>query len=586
MFTTMTAKFPAGIDWPATLALASVAGVYLWLAFGVLPPGGYWMPDTGVKRIQAANVRFNPAPDLTIDYPGQWLDPDFKFLPFAHNFYFIWQGRVHFSQPFYVAFMGRPFIRLMGDYGERVVPLLAGLVSVYLTGRLAQILGVRPVWPSVLLAGFATPLIFYSLSFWEHTLAAALGLGALALVLRPAGAPPWPLRVYLVSGLLAGLGGVVRKEIMFFALALGVVLALNAVREAAPYRRRASSGLAAWSSACVCVFVVYLLASYLNSGHPVPPEFRIAAPPSFTPRAYLLVHGWTGLADFLFDPRFGRAGTWLMITVGVYWLAGLWPRPAALRTAMQVGALAVLCLGVGSFMWGQSASPYLRGVFSASPWLVLGLRPQAGERRLARDLSLTALGFLGLAILSLGLLTTAGAGHGGGEWGARFFLTVFPLGAPLAASSLQTIWERAAQGWLARLRLALALALVGLSLAIQGLGLIGLRAGFASSLELRWAILALPETQVVTNQVWLASRVPKVYLSKEVSRLDAREDWVAWVQAADARGVRRFAFVSSGLPDEAVLAAAAPPGTQIKVIETRRLDEGFFATRLEITPSP
>jgi len=54
----------------------------------------------------------------------------------------------------------------------------------------------------------------------------------------------------------------------------------------------------------VCVFGVYLLASYLNSGHPVPPEFRIAAPPSFTPRAYLLVHGWTGLADFLFDAVF------------------------------------------------------------------------------------------------------------------------------------------------------------------------------------------------------------------------------------------------------------------------------------------
>ena len=569
----------AKTDWRMALALGAVSGVYVWLAFGWLPAGGYWLPDTGMKRIQAANVRFTPALDLTIDYPGQALDPGFKFLPFTRNFYFIWGERVHFAQPFAIALLSRPFILLGGDYGERVAPLLAGLVSVCLTARLAQALGAPAAWLSVLLAGLATPLLFYSLNFWEHTLAVALGLGALVLVLRPAHSPPPSARQFVLSGLLMGLAGVVRKELILCAFAAGLALAVMAVA------RRRWRGLAAWWGVCAGVFGLYLLASYLNSGHPVPPEFRISAVPGFTAHAYLRVKGWGGVADFVFDPRYGAWGVWLLAALGVYGLARLGPR-AWLREGLQIVALAALGLGVGVFIWRESATPYLRGIFSASPVLALGLAARVEDRRLARALALTAGGFWALAILALGFLTAAGAIHGAGEWGSRFLLILFPLGAPFAASGLQAIRDRAARGVLARLHWIAALALVALSLLIQALGVARLREGNVTSLALRQAILALPERQVVTNQIWLAPRLPEVYLSKEVFRLDTREEWAEWVRAAYAQGVRRFVFASSGLPDPALLAAAAPPGTRIAIVEVRDIGGDFYVTRLEILSTP
>ena len=61
-----------------TAALSLAAGVYIWLAFFYLPPGVYWSPDIGYKRLQAENVRFTPWLDLTIDYPGARTDPGRK----------------------------------------------------------------------------------------------------------------------------------------------------------------------------------------------------------------------------------------------------------------------------------------------------------------------------------------------------------------------------------------------------------------------------------------------------------------------------------------------------------------------------
>jgi hypothetical protein len=570
-----------------------VVGIYCWLAFAYLPTGAHWTPDTGIKRLQADSLRFHPWLDLTIHYPGRWIDPDLSFLPFGRNFHYVWQGEVYFAQPPIVAILGKPFILVLGDTGERVMPLLAGLASVYLVAVLMGRLHLRPAWAGVLVAGLATPLLFYSLHFWEHTLAAALGLGAVVLVVNPAGAPS--RRSLILSGLLAGMAAAVRKEMLFFALCLGVVLACrdrlavqgNAVSGGRGRQRGAWRGLVLWALANVFVLSLYDLIVYLNSGNALPPELRISVTPGLTPRSYLFVHGPSTLADFVFDFRYNREGMLgnaLLIVVLAYWLAGWLPFERA-REAVRVTALAALGAGVAYFTWRLPVGNGLYGLLSASPFLAVSLlRPQAVTPA-RQAIGLVALGFFALGALGLGLLTPAGPGVVGLEWGARYALAAFPLGVPLALQSLQTLWGRAAHSGLARLHLALALGLVGLSVWIQVLGVREARASIAGGLVVRSGLLALPEAQLVTDLSWLPVRTPEAYAAKEIFQAETPDELSRWVEAAFAVGVRRFAYVSFGALSEDALAAAAPDGTRLVIVETRRLSTRLNLTRLAIVPS-
>jgi hypothetical protein len=561
--------------WPTALALALTAGVYLYLAFGYLPPGVYWSPDIGYKRIQAENVRFTPWLDVSIDYPGQRLDPDFRFVPFRHTFYYVWQGRIHFAPPPIVAVLARPFVSLMGDAGERVVPMLAGLVCAWLAARLMKTHGIQPEWAGALLAGLATPMLIYSLFLWEHILGVALGLGALALAFDLSGARPrWQ---WVLGGLLVGLAASVRKELMLFAPLAGMTLALRTFRS--PGRNRVLH-LALWAGACLIAPGVYLAHAYLHSGQIVPPELRISVRPEFTPQAYFLRLGPRALADFVFDPQFGWLGDLLLIAASAYWLATLGPR-TRLREAIQVGALAALGIGVWNAAQRLGPAGGLIGLLSACPFFVLGLE---GDGR-ARGLRRIALGFYALVVINLGLFTPAGPYQTGLEWGTRFALIVFPLGAPLAVNGLRAVWERAKASRLARAHLTLALLLIGLSVFIQLLGLSRFRAP-AVRAEGRDALLALPEPQVLTNLWWLTAAAPRLYLAKEVFFVNSEADLRDWLSIAHAHGVREFAFVGYVPLTQTSASAAAPAGTSAAVLETRTLANQMIVTRVRLDPAP
>src|SRR3990172_1732792 len=394
MLTTKAKKFWPIADWPTILALGGVAGVYLWLAFGVLPAGGYWSVDNGYKRIQADNIRFTPWLDLSIDYPGRRLDPSLRYVPFGLLFHYVWRGEIHLTQSPAIAIVGKPFTEWLGGRGELVVPMLSGLVSLWLTSKVMRKLDAHPAWIGVLLTGLATPLIFYSLNFWEHTLGVALGLGAVALALEEAEQPPvW--RNYWLSGALAALAGGVRKELLMLALMLGSVLAFDVLK-----RRRGVRYLALWAGGCAAVLVILEAFSYINSGNIIPPELRVSVTPQYTPRAYILVHGAGSIAHFLFGPTSGWIGHWLTIALGAYGLAQ-WIASAPLRGAIQGMALAALGLGTWGLAQQYARDGNVYGVLNVSPFLALGFAPgamNASESWLARLQFLAGLGMIGVSV--------------------------------------------------------------------------------------------------------------------------------------------------------------------------------------------
>jgi hypothetical protein len=435
------------------------------------------------------------------------------------------------------------------------------------------------VWAGIVIAALATPVMIYSLFLWEHILAVMLSLGAMVLALQRPEArsrPDW-----ILGGLLAGLAASTRKELMLFALVLGAALALEHVQNGNWRRWRAWTGLASWAAAALCMLGLYELFSYLNSGNLVPPEFRISVAPEYTSHAYLLVNGVSGLSDFIFDPQFGWRGDVMLLAVIAYWAAsrGLRGRP---REAIQMAALTVLLAGEWDGVQHLSLASGLVGVLSASPILILGLGDGSAATRKLRWI---AFGFYGLVLLNLGLLTASGPYQTGLEWGSRFALIVFPLGVPPVLNGLKAVRERAALSWLARAHLALALMLIGLSVLIQLWG-VSKTSAPAVGPESREALLAVPEEQVLTNLWWLSAAAPRLYLAKEMFFINSEADLRAWMSAAYPLEVRGFAFVSYVPLTESIAVTLAPPGTQVRVVETQRLSNTMLVTHVELLPAP
>jgi len=567
----------------AVVAFMCVAIVYSALAFACLPTGAQWSPDTGLRRLQAQNVRFTPWPELDLPYPGQWLDPALKFVPLAPPVRFQQDGQIFLTPPAAIAILSQPFIRRWGDAGERVVPVLAGLLSVALTAFLVRRWTDRPAWLGVCAAGLATPLLFYSLNFWEHTLAVALGLGAVALAF---GAETPSRGALALSGVLTGLAVAAREEMILLG-AITLILML--------WRGRHELRSAAlWTAAWIATLSLWRL---MNGGL-LPAHLRFNLLTGPLAHAYLLQHPWSGLADFLFTPQHRALSGASFGALIALWLISRRPL-SPLRSVGQ--ALAMTALGVSAACMAAQAQPGfgLFGLLSVSPWLVCALAspPAAGaspEREVRRsgegvpEAGVRALGpgiFL-LYVLSLGLLTPVGPLHSALEWGARLALIVFPLLTPFALRGLHGLWiETRRSRWAWQPFLA-ALGLMGISLGIQARGVAILQSSLTAGQALREAILELPERQVLTGLLLIPMRVPETYAAKELYYVETPETAREWLQAAAAHGVTRFAYVGYRMLDQTGWEAIRPAGKRVLILSAESLGDGIIVMRLALEPGP
>lgn len=165
-------------------SLAAIAACWLFL-----PHDAFFSGDAGVKLIQAENLIAKRYSDLSLDYNGRDIDPNSDISPFLlkPNLY-IKDGKNYSIFPVLFPFLSSFAYAAAGYRGLYALPLLstAGiLVLVYLLSR--RFMGSSLAIASMLAAVFATPLIFYALTFWEHNAAVFLVMLSLVLFLRGRG---------------------------------------------------------------------------------------------------------------------------------------------------------------------------------------------------------------------------------------------------------------------------------------------------------------------------------------------------------------------------------------------------------------
>jgi hypothetical protein len=442
-----------------------------------LPPAGFFSADSGPKYWQCLAFAEGEGRPRGFDYPARELDPQLRHIP---PFTAPVGERLVSIYPVLFPVLAAIPQRALGDSALGLVPWLAALLAAWVTGRMASALrGETVTWPAAVAALAATPLAFYALTFWEHSLASAMTVAGLLLVVEVEGTRPGDGWRWVLLGLLVGLGAWVRTEVVFLA----PVLLLAVVWIGRPAARRAAIVMAG-------------LAAGLGAGAVV----QAAALGRWLPLHVSYHVDWSSPAQSLFASRLPS----LLHFVAPHWSCGLaatvWLAALAVvvtrggsksRAGMVLGMAAVVAsiaaaTVVPAARWLAGARPTEAFPVSApaATWVVLSALPLllwGQPREVLRDRRRWLLAAVaGWSVASMFVARPVRSL----EWGSRLFLPAVLMLLALMASL------PVAEGARRRLRRAAVVTAVGTAVVVQVMGLVLLRHGASSHQRITTELLA------------------------------------------------------------------------------------------------
>ncbi len=491
-----------------------------------LPRDTFWVTDEGNRFIQVQSLARGRVEAPRVEYPGRVFDRELRFLPDGGMHFLRRHGTVVPYYPPYFPWLAVSLVQALGCWGLWVLPLAAAAGSLVVFGLMLGELGVeRWRWVGVLTLGVGSPLLFYGLTFWEHSTDVLLVLGGLTLLLAGMRRQRWTS--VLLAGVLLGLSTVLREEgylVMTAALAAAVVV----------WRRFRPAALIAAGWLIVMLPTWLLQQTMFGSwlGFHASIYDHMAGSRGFVPRILEeLQDAWFYLARLSPEP-------WLAVILCLPLIVLVaaprsW-RPAALWATVVSAAVAAGLAITAPAAFARVLDTQVLLLHVPLLAIVLALAvPLWLDGAPARFALLIVAVFTALAVIPLHRHDV------GMIWGPRHFLPVIPLILALAMLTAERV-----HGCLGArsLRLAVgALVIVSVALQIQGLHLLALKR-FASQ-RLVATLQESGREPVVSDAFWLAEDAAALYYTRPFFFVYSDVDLVQLMNRLEGAGLRRLVVV-------------------------------------------
>jgi hypothetical protein len=505
-------------------------------------PETFWSPDEGAKFLQMNNLRWKGGLEHDIVYAGLSLDPEFRLAPTIDSRGLL-ESRgdqlVFRRVPIFPLLSLLPY-RLLGAPGLILLPALFGAIIALIAPRLVESGERHPVvW---FLIALGSPILIYSILFWEHPLATALDLLAVWLAFqnleRQTDNERQARRRTFGIGILLSAGVLLRLETVIFALAF-----LSAYGILVKHRRMR----VIWSGGMVITTVLLnFVLHHILFGDPVPGD----ATDLYAPFHYLSTAGWRAVQDLLVGPvadesvQLGWRGTVWTVGACVALLVSFARKPGSLLRILQILSLVLTILVASSFLYSNEPYRSAHGLLFSTPWVLLGLcripRVWQNGSRPARIIGLTII--LGLAGYVIGLLfLRSSSPQGGLEWGSRYFLSFFPLLAIMVG------WRsprgfRSNGGWSGAILAAMLF--LGLGFQIRGLLTIHHDKQLSAALNQELEEAAAAGYTLSSDLWWLPLSAAPIYIDEAIFVFDYEPAKEFWLNLSSTGQVSKFALVT------------------------------------------
>ncbi len=555
---------------PAWALPAAIVGLVYIVCFLMLPSPGLWINDNGAKLIQVQSIIQGHYRDYSIPWPGAALDPSFRYNPIPAPIGEVRDGRLYvtYSQPFAVV-SSIPY-RLFGFRGLGLLPLVCGLLLLPAVAMLAELTGASRGGQrlAVFIAGLGTPVWFYSLTFWEHTPAACLGVWSLVLLLRHL--RDGKFRSLAWSAVLVALSVFLRADMLLVAAALLALLVM------APRATARTIGL--YLLAVALTLMPLLIFQWRALGDPFGLHLAAHSPFAGGLGGYLAGRG-TVIREILFS---AHANPWLSAILAAPFLLLFFLSPRLRQARLDgIGPLvAILGFAAGvAILLGQagSASPmwglvHANGLFAASAVLILAFLRTADDSAVSGWTAPDGATYLWRFLLMyvLAYVAFSPTSSTGIHWGCRFLLPVYPIMAAMTGPVIMRV--ASSPGQRRRLSVGAVAAALALSFAAQVYSVQLLVRRTAFSARLNEAVAERPERIIVVNGWFLPQDLAPNFHGKQIFLVQRPEDWDALPEALGSSRADR------------VLLITWPHGAAPRSPDTITLDDGMGFISVDIGP--
>jgi hypothetical protein len=505
---------------------AFVFFVFYFLAV-LKPTGIFWSLDEGGKWIYMENVLRTGNPRAPLIYPGQSLDSDLESVAL---YYYARTGRHLFTWwPVGLSLITLPFYRVMGWAGLFLLPALAGAIIVYFSGKITETLShhsKNTVRVIAIIVAFATPVAFYSTTFWEHTLSVACVLITLYCLLV---SMERTTHVALVVGGVAGsLATFFRLESGLIILGMGLTFFIFEWKRAIPF---AISGLVTTSA--------WVVGNMWITGHPFSSSMEsIQAGSSFIALksvglrfvSYALFNSPTIGAFDLGDKLLFFAT--LLAVMG--FILGLYRRTIMLSVIASAGVTAIC----GYVLLQPSLYRSVHGFVLISPFVLMSSWVIGAQAWRANKKFWTICG-VGVFVFMVGYIMRAWVSAGGLQWGPRYMLALYPIMVIAGVVGIQKIVLQVSARQKTLVLAAASLAvLVGIGFETRGYITMYLTMDLY---EKSAATLRTLKNQVIkTECTWMPMVIPDLYWNGNIF---TNTDSEMWVKNVRKRGLDSYLFV-------------------------------------------
>jgi hypothetical protein len=488
-----------------TAVLIAIVG--LWSLSAGLPAGAFFSGDPGLKLIAATNTIAHPTRPFDIDLPriGD------KTVPWVDPMIFVHEQHGHALQSPLFPVLSAPLIAAFGLRGAYVLPALGFLLSLVFVDAMRRSLA--PGTSFLILASIAigaNPLLFYSLEYWEHSLAVALLAGSTAAAVSADGQTPRAGRL-VISGALGGLSVLLRPEAIWYVAGMAIFVGPRY--------------WTAFGSGAALIIVPFAAANVIHFGNPAGPHATANLAPL--------------TVDFL-SARRQRIDTWLsprplLAAAGLLLMAIAWLTHAVLelrtrQVAALLGAVAVAIAAALRMVPRES-------IWQAFPLVLLALLPVSGSSDRLRRLYL-------LALVSVGGVILTATHDGGAQWGPRFLLVSVP---PLIVLGACGATDAVGEGRWRALRIALVALILVAGVATSRAAyreLRGAKRSYARAV-MATAEMAAPGTHIVTNVWYLDQIAATLHDSRFFLYVPDRESAARALDELSRANVHHLVLVSS-----------------------------------------
>ena len=581
-------------SWP----IVAVAVFYL-VAVALLPLDGIWINDVGNRIIQLKGIVATGYSDYSLRWEGRAVDPDLDYAPVVYPFAVVRNDKLFSVYSPLLATVASPFFRAFGYPGLYVLPLGASLLMLVGLGRIVGELGggARARALTVLIAGLATPIWFYSLTFWEHTIAVCCCVWGVLCLLRFLGAGTRsPL---VAAAAISALAIYFRPELYTFSFVLFVTILAR--DPSGSLSRRAGSAVI-FGLVTLATLVPLWIFQWATMGKPF--GFHIGTLMGSTSGMLAHLRSRPLMFFSLFCLSSTGIASSIALTAPFLVLFFARPRVPARRFGLALSLCGVAAIALPAVLLGTLRAAALSPVgivgstnslFPTAPVLMLGLialkrrsdrdgadlevsaaaKPASADHLNAR--SIDTLWFVTIVYALVYWLAAPEITQWGIHWGNRYLLVLYPLLAVPCAMNLAG-WRGTVSAWSRRRVLvsrvilgALVIASVGAQ--VWSITILDRKMDFSSRFNNE--VRKRPEQAVVGTAWWIGQELYGVFDRKMIFYAASQGQFNALARTLVSKG---YSSAIAVVPTESGPSFYPPGGVRVQTVSDNGL--GYWTVDL------